>query len=422
MQPTETIIKKKRDIEAEPKRVTQRQYLTQRLLTAAINSASGVLTKEERQVLVGLMQGKSYHDISDELQLTYARIHQKEKEATNKILPFLNIADLHLENMRVREENQRLYEEIQRLQAAQVNTAKHTDSPSKQPRTSTLSRNFQGTSFDRMIYDIGLTYRYLKPLSELGIRTIGDLVKLDKMTLVRSPKIGYDACKEIEEKLKALGLHLGMNLNNMSDKVFDTHVKRMSETLKMKSDGRIYEENKAFFSIAATHILEDVIEMAPKLGVPLTPLYMSTLIHVLRRNSYKDVAKDLGCPDYLVKEHAFKAIEQLKMIPEYLNRQMEKIASAAQKENRVYVGELSEKMRLILNTQLKDVPYCNKNSAVVVLEHHGILTVGDLCSRHRSEIEAIRGLRNKMNNVDKILSDLGLTYGMTLYKDSTLVD
>ena len=106
----------------------------------------------------------------------------------------------------------------------------------------------------------------------------------------------------------------------------------------------------------------------------------------------------------------------------WINSRSKNIASSPEKESQPYVGELSEKIRLILNTQLKDIPFSSKNGAIAVLEKIGIMTVGDLCSRHRSEIEAIRGLRNKMNNVDKTLSDLGLTYGMTLYKDSTLVD
>ena len=403
MQPTEAIKNRNLEIEAKPQRVTQRRYLTQKLLTAAIDSASGVLTSDERQVLMGLVQEKSYYDIGEDLQLTKARIYQKEREATNKILPFLNIVELRLENERVREENQKLYEENQKL---------------KNQQNPITTRNLHGTPFDLRINDLGLTHRCLKPLKEFGIITIGDLVRLKKVDLVRSGKFRYDVCKQIEEKLNVHGLHLGMDLDYMSDEAFDDHVKRMSEKLGKKTEKINLQEDKSFLSYAAIQILEDVINMAPKLGIPMKPRYMNALIHVLRGKSYNEVAKELGFNADTSRNHALKGIAYLKTIPDYLNQKLEEIAlaaqKAAQKENRVYVGDLSENQRLIMNTQLRDVPYCNKNSAVPVLEHYGILTVGDLCSRHRSEIEEIRALRSKMNNVDKILTDLGLTYGMTL--------
>ena len=98
----------------------------------------------------------------------------------------------------------------------------------------------------------------------------------------------------------------------------------------------------------------------------------------------------------------------------WINSRSKNIASSPEKESQPYVGELSEKIRLILNTQLKDIPFSSKNGAIAVLEKIGIMTVGDLCSRHRSEIEAIPSIRSRMNFVDKILSDLGLTYGMKI--------
>ena len=90
-------------------------------------------------------------------------------------------------------------------------------------------RDFLSTPFNTDISKLGLTINSQIGLSELGCKNLGDLVQLDAMTVRRTRKLGPTVAFRIEEQLKTMGLHFGMDLIHMSDEDFDDLVHRLQK-------------------------------------------------------------------------------------------------------------------------------------------------------------------------------------------------
>ena len=244
----------------------------------------------------------------------------------------------------------------------------------------------------------------------------GDVLSEKEGTVLKGIMLGksYNVIGQEMNLTDERARQIGKEATNKLLKFLRSGEKPDAETLPNKSIRTVFAEDKTRLTSAASHLLEEVIEMAPQLGVFVTPLNMSALMLALKSYSYKQVSNILGCSPTIARKYAIEGIEEIKKLPDCLNRQLEKIASSPQKEDQSSDDVMSEKLRLIMNSSLRDLPGSDKNSAILTLEHYDIHTVGDLCSRHRSEIEEIRALRSKMNNIDKLLTDLGLTYGMKI--------
>lgn len=64
------------------------------------------------------------------------------------------------------------------------------------------------------ISSLGLAPRAFDSLSENGIKTIGQLIGMDPMTLARLPQIGQGSIRNIKEKLDAKGLSLSVEVSH----------------------------------------------------------------------------------------------------------------------------------------------------------------------------------------------------------------
>jgi DNA-directed RNA polymerase subunit alpha len=78
--------------------------------------------------------------------------------------------------------------------------------------------------FERSIGSMDLSIRILNSLKNAGIRTIGDLVKIEKRDVLKFSNFGASSFKELSGKLEALNLTLGMKIKNGAKKRNDKNL------------------------------------------------------------------------------------------------------------------------------------------------------------------------------------------------------
>jgi hypothetical protein len=73
-----------------------------------------------------------------------------------------------------------------------------------------------GSVYVRKIDELELSVRAFNALKANNITTVGELIKMDRNDLWRTPNLGKITFKEIEDVLSHLGLHLGMGMPQCS--------------------------------------------------------------------------------------------------------------------------------------------------------------------------------------------------------------
>ena len=176
--------------------------------------------RKEKQVLDEEKQ--ALHDENDKLNKKIKELEKDIKRATyhRGSLASPDGADtsrlMISENLALHNENARLRREIELLKA-ELTEDEH-------------SRTLYSTPFATDISELGFTHRIVVALSELGCKTLGDVVQCDAMTIQMYRKLGRSALLSIQSRLRDMGLKLGMDLKNMSDEEFNAHVERLKKT------------------------------------------------------------------------------------------------------------------------------------------------------------------------------------------------
>ena len=69
-------------------------------------------------------------------------------------------------------------------------------------------------NLNRKINELELSIRVMSGLKNIGIDTIGNLVKLTEGEFLRTPNFGRKSLNEIKEVLSTMSLYLGMEIPN----------------------------------------------------------------------------------------------------------------------------------------------------------------------------------------------------------------
>ena len=175
-----------------------------------------------------------------------------------------------------------------------------------------------------------------------------------------------------------------------------------------------FSQDKQKLTSATLKLLEEVVDMAPQVGVHITPKYQSALAMVLTGMPYKQAALMLGVNSTAVSVYAHQAVEELKQLPEAMSRLIEEMKPCEEEVEEPSSSDVveTEPMRIQYDTKIRDLPGAEGCYAVITLEDAGIKTVGQLCSRNRREIANIPGMRLRMHSIDMILEESGFWYSI----------
>ena len=146
------------------------------------------------------------------------KLHKKELKAEIKSRDKAIIAELREENEMIRSKTDNLTEEVENLR--------------EQVKELTTTRKIQNTPFEMDVTRLGLNPRTLVFLDEIGCKNLADLVCLDRGLFIKSRKAGAKTLMLVERKLEGMGLRLGMNLRNMSERDFNNHVALLTKLTK----------------------------------------------------------------------------------------------------------------------------------------------------------------------------------------------
>lgn len=182
------------------KEIFRRNQLT--LISLSESYYKGYFNNREREVLVDVIKGVKLEDIGKKLGLTRERIMQIATKAANKLTQIEDLKQIRDENIALKEENDRLklYIADQNLK---VSAYENSD-------------RLRFTIFEKRLNELNLTVRTQNGLKQLNCDTLGDVVKLDMSMLLKARNFGKKSLAEIDEFIKRLGLHWGMNPEKMS--------------------------------------------------------------------------------------------------------------------------------------------------------------------------------------------------------------
>ena len=182
------------------KEIFRRNQLT--LISLSESYYKGYFNNREREVLVDVIKGVKLEDIGKKLGLTRERIMQIATKAANKLTQIEDLKQIRDENIALKEENDRLKQYIAD-QNLKVSAYENND-------------RLRFTIFEKRLNELNLTVRTQNGLKQLNCDTLGDVVKLDMSMLLKARNFGKKSLAEIDEFIKRLGLHWGMNPEKMS--------------------------------------------------------------------------------------------------------------------------------------------------------------------------------------------------------------
>ena len=149
----------------------------------------------ERVILTKLLEKKSPEDIGKALGLTSERVIVNGTKAALKLADISFLKKIKDENSELLKENERLTNKVAELNA-------RLDEKGNESLTKILKKR---------LINLDLSVRTRNALLSLGCDTIGDVVKLDKSEIKNTRNVGKKSFMEIDEYIKKLGLHWGMN-------------------------------------------------------------------------------------------------------------------------------------------------------------------------------------------------------------------
>lgn len=172
-----------------------------------INILEDCLNSRERVILTRLIQGESAENIGRTFGLSSERIVQISLRATRKLS---SIEDLKHKN----EEFKDLKKENDFLKLQCNNLRKRLNQYEK--KDDEKEANLYSSIFQKRLTELNLTVRTLNVLKMNNCDTLGDVVRLEKADVIKARNFGKKSFTELDEFIRKLGLHWGMNPDNMS--------------------------------------------------------------------------------------------------------------------------------------------------------------------------------------------------------------
>ena len=174
-----------------------------------ISLSEGYLKDRESGILTEIIKGVKLEDIGNAFGLTRERVMQIATKAANKLASIEDLKQIRDENKTLKEENNRLSKENNLLKKYITDQRITIDAYEN-------SDKLHSTIFEKRLIDLNLTVRTQNGLKSLNCDTLGDVVKLDISMLMKARNFGKKSLTEIDEFIKRLGLHWGMNPEKMS--------------------------------------------------------------------------------------------------------------------------------------------------------------------------------------------------------------
>lgn len=174
-----------------------------------ISLSEGYLKDRESGILTEIVKGVKLEDIGNTFGLTRERVMQIATKAANKLASIEDLKQIRDENKTLKEENNRLSKDNNLLKKYITDQRITIDAYEN-------SDKLHSTIFEKRLIDLNLTVRTQNGLKSLNCDTLGDVVKLDISMLMKARNFGKKSLTEIDEFIKRLGLHWGMNPEKMS--------------------------------------------------------------------------------------------------------------------------------------------------------------------------------------------------------------
>ena len=174
-----------------------------------ISLSEGYLKDRESGILTEIIKGVKLEDIGNAFGLTRERVMQIATKAANKLASIEDLKQIRDENKTLKEENNRVSKENNLLKKYITDQRITIDAYEN-------SDKLHSTIFEKRLIDLNLTVRTQNGLKSLNCDTLGDVVKLDISMLMKARNFGKKSLTEIDEFIKRLGLHWGMNPEKMS--------------------------------------------------------------------------------------------------------------------------------------------------------------------------------------------------------------
>jgi len=182
------------------------------------------LDENEFKVAFDVLKGKPLPEIGAEMGCSGDSIRRSWHKIEPVLLEQIDFPayrnenkTLSDENAKLRNENAKLREEVERLRTKIIELER--------------TRDLSPTPFSTPLSELGFSTGTQIGLSDLGCKTLGDLVQLDELTIMKTRRLGPTVTAKIKDKLQPLGLHLGMDLLHMSDEDFTAIIDKLKAYL-----------------------------------------------------------------------------------------------------------------------------------------------------------------------------------------------
>lgn len=208
--------------------ISNQEKFLKELIDSIIDNCKDQLSEVELIIVSGILQGRPTQDIANEIGYTTQYVRHSLRRLTPMLLEITKYAKVRKEKQDLAKENKKLKDEIRRL-----NSIKYV-------------RDLKLTPFAKDITEFGFQPRICNLLLESGCNTLEDLLQFDERGLLKIPKLGVGSVTVIKERLDQMGLSLGMDLQNMSDKEFNALVKKVSVSMPLVFPERLPARYKVY--------------------------------------------------------------------------------------------------------------------------------------------------------------------------------
>lgn len=211
------------------------------IFNAVLESAGQVVLDERSAAVLRRMviRGQDPEQIAAAYGLTRSRIMQIAQRAVRSLACMQNYSDLRQEVKRLNNENEvlrntvhALYVKNGQLQLELEKAGKDTHSLSENDNDLNMKVHYKDECLDmdlrtllaKPMTDFDFNVRVLNCLTSADIKTVGDLVRLSPMNLLRMRNMGKKSMKELESFMEDWHLRWGMDVDGLMAKDMVQHI------------------------------------------------------------------------------------------------------------------------------------------------------------------------------------------------------
>ena len=184
-------------------------------MLSIIKLSKNILSDKELDIITRIVKGNKLETIAKKYGYSNNGILQIGLFATQKIQSYIESNDIVNEIKILREENGRLRSQIENMKMG------------NEGKEEVIS--FEKSPFETKINCLKISRRTLDILNSIGCESLGDLVRIDKSTLQKTPQMGTKGMVELDDVLNNLGVKWGMDIDRMNKK----DIQRLKEKLNV---------------------------------------------------------------------------------------------------------------------------------------------------------------------------------------------